>query len=201
MESILNQIIVDLHSNMLSKLDTFWPNPRKYFPPEANLSLEIARLGLKYEYDVYGEVNVGDKKRRDLLLINNFSKWICQVEVKLVNIYTCRAVINDLKRVKSKDDLDTAMQFFSKKIKVEEYSKFGLFVGGDFSWWYAWWLGTSQPLRRKCFMEKCRDLKKVKSAQEILDELNSALKGSINGVYPKNPKERKLWIAYALYEL
>jgi len=201
MESILNQIIVDLHSNMLSKLDTFWPNPRKYFPPEANLSLEIARLGLKYEYDVYGEVNVGDKKRRDLLLINNSSKWICQVEVKLVNIYTCRTVINDLKRVKSKDDLDSAMQFFSKKIKVEEYSKFGLFVGGDFSWWYDWWLGTSQPLMREHFIERCRDLKKVKSAQEILDELNSALKDSISGVYPKEPEEGELWIAYALYKL
>ena len=156
MEKIIDNLMQDLFNELQKKLRNFWPKKGDWFPPEENLSLEIARLGLKYKYDIYGEVNVRNRSRRDLFLINHDDKWICQAELKLININTYRsgAVLRDLDRVKSTEDMDYALKHYSKKDTLNGYSKYGLFLGGDVSYWFSWWL-AAEDNEMKIYLNQC----------------------------------------------
>jgi hypothetical protein len=203
-EKIIDDLMGDLFEELTRKLSFFWPKKGAGFPPEENLSLEIARLGLKYNYDIYGEVNVQNRSRRDLFLINHEDKWICQVELKLININTCRsgAVLKDLDRVKSIEDLDYALTHYSKKDDLKNYRKYGLFFGGDISYWFSWWLGVKDNSMKE-YLSQCLDSIEDVDSEDAINQLYSRIvsENSISGVIPQNPKNGNLWLAYTLFNL
>lgn len=202
MDKIIDNLIGDLYVALKNKLKDFWPKKGGWFPPEENIIMEMSRMGLNYDYDIYGEVNVQNRSRRDAVLINHKDRWICQAELKLININTYKsgAVLKDVDRVRDIDDLNYALTNYSGRSGLADYSKYGLFVGGDISWWFSWWLGNTDINMRSYFIKKLGSRKGM-DPYKALKQLDSKINGAKSGVWPPEPENSKLWLAYALFSI
>ena len=198
MEGIVNNLVSEIYKGMKDKLDILWPEKDNFFPPEANLVFELARLGEKFHYFSYGEANVGKHNRRDMILINSKDNWICQVEVKLVNSETINegSVVEDLKRVMNKDELTNFINKYAKDQNIKCFRKYGLFIGGDISHMFSWWNTNLLSESIKQFYKKY-----ISDVEEKHEELRLYLTKSTYGIVPKDPEETKLWLVYALFNL
>ncbi|MGC9323013.1 MAG: hypothetical protein ACP5FY_12305 [Kosmotogaceae bacterium] len=204
MKAIIDTLTKDIFDGMKEKLSYLHPKKGGYFPPEANLLFEIAKLGAKYHYFSYGEANFGSRTRRDMVLLSPEGKWICQVEAKIVNSGSCRkgAVISDLERVNDPASLKRFIENddFRKKEEVKSYSRYGLFVGGSVCWFFSWWNSMNDSKMRDTFIQRCitPDLQPEKYIKDLDEQLRNSM---IKGTHPDVPEGEDLWLVYALYDL
>jgi hypothetical protein len=136
-----------------------------------------------------------------MVLLSPKHKWLCQVEAKVVNSDSCRkgSVFSDLVRVKEPTSFMEFIDEFKRIGEIESYSRYGLFIGGDISWFFLWWKSMDNDEMKKIFLKNCFNSEAL--AAVYINSLEEHLRGSIKGVFPNPPKGENLWLVYALYEL
>ena len=205
MQRIIEPLMNDLYAGMLNKLALLWPEAGGWFPPEANINYEIAKLGSKYGYEVFGECNIGNKCRADMILLNPIEEWICHIECKLVNEGTCRsgAVVSDIERVNQSNGIDYLLgnvNYHRQFSALEKYKKYGLFVGADVSWLYSWWAAASG--NPQSITQFCNHYRPAKEQKNQIDRLKFFQQQSVRwGTVPERPQDGKYWMTYAFFDL
>ncbi len=200
MINTINELMEDLLVAMHRKYSLFWPNKNSYFPPEENITFEIARLGAneKYNFEAFGECNINGG-RADMILLNQENKWICHVECKLINFYTCKngKIIRDLMRVSDPSGIGHLLENVNSAVAdISKYQKFGLFVGADVSWMDSWWRAAKNENDVEA---KTRFLKNYDN-QKTIDDL-SVFKNKSTDWDVIKKDDHPFWIAYAFFHL
>ena len=135
--------MADLHFNLAMKLGFMWPTRKNLPPNENNISLSIAEISRDFGFYVYAECNVNNVgSRRDLILINEKDKWVCQVEVKFNQDWLNYE--NDFWRVSLNKDLSSFLANKDRQSKhsIEDFTKYGLFIAGGFKPLHNWWTNS-----------------------------------------------------------
>lgn len=184
MKQFINEFIPFVHKNLETKFNYLWPTKQNIFPHENNIALAIAEEASKKGCFTYAECNMNSKgARRDLILVNPFEKWICQIELKFQQ--TWENYESDFWRVSLYEDLSKFINSEDRKsVNLSEFQLYGLFIAGGREPLYNLW---KKPLEPHNWLENW---------------FNDFPEGKIvKGVYPEEIFDKKFILSYYLIEV
>jgi hypothetical protein len=146
----INSMVSTINNHLKQTLRYFWPAANA-FPSEKIITTEIIKYFHDNIYNIYPECNIksgtAGRESRDLLIINSKDKWVIQFEVK--HLYQYDKALLDLERVYRLKPLNEFFERINPDHEINEFTKYGLFVGFGNNNDDKWWLSPTSPENKK----------------------------------------------------